>query len=356
MRCAVCRAEAKFTCAQCRNGHYCGISHQRIDWLRNHRIACIGSSRIGDPYDVDPESIMVIPDEWDTTGKTPLILGNELTLWIGELIGKGHWGRVYNACTDSYCKDRVVVKFQAFDESDVAQFKTEQQRFQREISISRAMSKRDVGPKIFFAGTISRSELDNVVQTDFPTDSKLIGAIVMDKYDVDINQINQNDSTLFANPKNVQKVIDIMERKLEKMQKEIVHGDLFAKNILVKLLGDQIVDLAFTDFGLSYTNDKIDEFLQEMQFTVYRLRQTIFDAIGPTVLPILNADKESAERDALKKQVRRMNLFNDVEFDIAFSFEDDAKMFKTYQEQLRKNPHHVDTYGLKAFKARYLNK
>lgn len=355
MRCAVCRVEAKFACAQCRRGFYCGPLHQQLDWSHNHQSACIGGNNDEDPYDINPEIFKAKADEWDTTGKTPLILGeNNLKLWIGNSIGKGKWGRIFNACEDENCKNRVVVKFQAFDESDEEWFQEELTRFRREMKISRAMGEREIGPKIFFAGMISRSKLDEVVETDFPPESNMIGVIVMEKYDSDINIINQKMPEIFSDPKNVQKAVKIMERKLQKMQKEIIHGDLLAKNILVKKSGNDIIDIAFTDFGLSYPNNETEEFLQDMRFTFYRLQQAIFDAMGPSVLSVLKAQTDSAERIELKEKVREMKFLNDLELDIAFSFEYDAEMYKAYEDQLRKNPHRVDYYGLNAFKARYL--
>ena len=197
---------------------------------------------------------------------------------IGDIIGKGKWGNVYDFCDDEIGKCENIVKIVSLapqmnqeliqakylyldheitanrynDLIENAKLDQRVNHFKQEVTISRIASDLGVGPQVF-----DWFICDDVLQE--PEGGQLIslGFIIMEKLDISLNQW-LDDNELPTD------MIELLYQKVEKMhQAGITHGDLHLDNIMLRLdQNNQPIDIFLIDFGYaqgSTDNKELDQ-------------------------------------------------------------------------------------------------
>lgn len=268
--------------------------------------------------------------DWDVRKGSHWILPIKITeLWFQELIGRGGYGKVYEACSDRECTSKVVVKFQQLSDTNTVT------TFEREAAISRLMDYNKVGPKIFFAEVVEKSLIEHLFENHPPDDATHFGVIVMDQWDGDLAAMS---AELFNDRSNVEKALQLLRSKIARMSETIVHCDLTFKNVLVRV--DRIDgtlklrDLAITDYGLSIWNrNKFEINTYSIEYFTYLLATVVVNLLGK-----INA--------ATISELGATKVFSQAEI-VFLKQRGKGNTFQRLQETLRKDYHTIDRYILR---------
>ncbi len=147
---------------------------------------------------------------------------------ISELLGSGAFGKVYEACKPDCI---YAIKIVEVDDDEA------QKEFVFEARVPAEILKG--------TGIASKTYGWWICNED--------GYIVTEKYDMSLKDY------LDVYREITKDVYDDIEQKIHKLHKlNIIHGDLWPRNIMINVDGINIIDLVFIDWGMSRPMDDVD--------------------------------------------------------------------------------------------------
>ena len=206
---------------------------------------------------------------------------------IGQRIGSGSFGKVFDFCTSELACDKVIklIPFGPVGHD----MKYDMGNFQMEVKITRMASNLGISPKFYDAFTCQgiRTELMSKRR-----ETIVMGFIIQDKWDMSFE--NYTDIAPRRQlPDDMQQILDT---KIETMHENgIAHGDIAPRNVVLRLKPTRTtqdspdpkrvrrdvvelvpVDLALIDFGDAILEDEVDsdlfeEIVQQDNYDSYSL-------------------------------------------------------------------------------------
>lgn len=191
-----------------------------------------------------------------------------------------------------------------------------------EVRFSQWASDRGIGPRLICCGNaiLAKRKLlewaDESVKKELPVPRWVKELSESETVEVDYIAFERWDTTLWdvllrypLTEHLIEPIVDKFEQHLKVLhQHHIVHGDLMPRNILVRITGDQLTDVCFTDFADTFfvrtwfLNELIDESYRKLTircFTTFKFNSKLQQLVRKHSIGTLDFPFELTARECL---------------------------------------------------------
>ncbi len=159
-------------------------------------------------------------------------------LEIGDLLGEGNFGQVYDAC-DPDCTS--VLKVMIIPPEFGNDFKTE-------VAITQWAGELEIGPKFIDSWTCEAEDDYGVIA---------IGLILTEKYEMSLERYLKKYKKMESGA-----ALTLMELIKAMHHNGIIHGDLHPRNIVVDTNKKEIKRISIIDYGLAFYKENVPNDIQ----------------------------------------------------------------------------------------------